>query len=66
MRVGDLVYVRQCSLANGATISTIGIIRDIRSRLTHRIMEVWFHEFGYSIDFAEGELISLEDYNEER
>ena len=63
MTIGDLVYVRQCALPNGKTVSAIGVIRDIRSRLKHKIMEVWFPEFGYSIDFIEDELILLEDYH---
>ena len=66
MRLGDLVYVRQCGLPDGTTVSAIGVIKDIRSRLTHKIMEVWFPEFGYSIDFTESELILLEDHHGKR
>lgn len=63
MQIGSLVYIRSCLLPDGTVISAIGVIKSIRAREGYKIMEVWFPEFGYSIDFEEQELILLEDYH---
>ncbi len=62
MIIGDLVYVRQCILPSGKTVSAIGIIKGISIHTTLEY-EVFFPEFGYGMYFREDELILLEDYH---
>jgi len=66
MKIGDLVYVRQCILIDGSTVSAIGIIKSITNRGAIKMMDVWFPEFGYAVSFWEKELILLEEHHEKR
>ena len=66
MKIRDLVYVRQCILIDGTTVSAIGIIKSITDRGSFKMMDVWFPEFGYAVSFWEKELILLEGYYDKR
>tara|TARA_R100000458_G_scaffold46029_1_gene44407 strand:- start:419 stop:619 length:201 start_codon:yes stop_codon:yes gene_type:complete len=66
MQIGDLVYVRCCTLPNGRVHSAIGIIRSISDRSVFKVYEVWFPDLGHGMSFVKEELILLEEHDEKR
>ncbi len=62
MIIGDLVYIRQCILPSGKTVSAIGVIKGISVYPTLEY-EVFFPEFGYGMYFVEKEIILLEEHH---